>query len=365
MERGMHLGEYQVLAMLVPMTLWVAIEGALPAGWGMAGWVIALPVAWLALNLLPVLLGIKSERIRWWATLMGCVIWAVFHRRSDGMEGLFAYLWIVIGILSFCGWVVVGWRASMEWPGKFGIALRMSVGVGLHLAAIGLGWRYGWGWTLAAGAMIGAAWARVVFDPGSQGFGPIYRTVAGKGILITIDDGPDPKDTQVLLDLLDLHHAKAVFFMIGEKVKLHPETAREVIRRGHEIGNHTLTHPQASFWGAGPGRTRREIEDCQKVIQEVTGILPTIFRAPCGHRNLFTHPIAEELGLEVMAWNRRGYDAVETDATKVLARVLPRLSEGDIVLIHEATPIAAEVLSGLLEGMASRGLKSVSPAEQC
>ena len=137
--------------------------------------------------------------------------------------------------------------------------------------------------------------------------------------------------------------------MIGEKVRAHPELAREVIRRGHEIGNHTLTHPQASFWCAGPWRTRREIAGCQQIIEEITGIKPRWFRAPVGHRNLFTHPVATDLGLRVMAWNRRGFDAVEKDAEKVLARILPDLSPGDIVLLHEATPIAAEVLRGVLE----------------
>ncbi|MEX1115730.1 MAG: polysaccharide deacetylase family protein [Akkermansiaceae bacterium] len=172
--------------------------------------------------------------------------------------------------------------------------------------------------------------------------------------MITIDDGPDPYDTPVLLDLLDRHQTKAVFFMIGLKVLEHPELAREVVRRGHQIGNHTLTHPQASFWCAGPWRTRREIAECQRVIEEVTGTRPRWFRAPVGHRNFFTHPIARALGLEVMAWNRRGFDAVEKDVQKVLARILPNLQAGDIVLLHEATPIAGKVLAGVLTTLESR-----------
>jgi peptidoglycan/xylan/chitin deacetylase (PgdA/CDA1 family) len=85
------------------------------------------------------------------------------------------------------------------------------------------------------------------------------------------------------------------------------------------------------------------------VLEDITGVKPRWFRAPVGHRNFFTHPIATALGMQVMAWNRRGYDAVETDASKVLARILPGLAPGDIVLMHEGTPIAAEVLEGVLE----------------
>src|SRR5690606_21986982 len=70
------------------------------------------------------------------------------------------------------------------------------------------------------------------------------------------------------------------------------------------------------------------------------------------HRNWFTHPVAHALGLEVVAWNRRGFDAVGQDAEKVLGRILPELSAGDIVLLHEATPIAEKVLDGVLAACA-------------
>jgi peptidoglycan/xylan/chitin deacetylase (PgdA/CDA1 family) len=217
--------------------------------------------------------------------------------------------------------------------------------------AVGIGIKFGWPWAILGGAGIAGFFCWVVLNPYSQILGPVRRMNDDEQILITIDDGPDPRDTPVLLDLLDRHQTKAVFFMIGEKVRAHPELTREVVRRGHEIGNHTLTHPQASFWCAGPWRTRREISTCQKLIEEVTGIRPRWFRAPAGHRNWFTHPVASALGLQVMAWNRRGFDAVEKDAGKVLARILPHLSNGDIVLLHEATPIADGVLGGVLENV--------------
>jgi peptidoglycan/xylan/chitin deacetylase (PgdA/CDA1 family) len=85
----------------------------------------------------------------------------------------------------------------------------------------------------------------------------------------------------------------------------------------------------------------------------VTGFKPRLFRAPVGHRNLFTHPVAAALGLQVMAWSRRGFDAVETDAGKVLERIVAHLGPGDIVLMHEATPIAEQVLEGVLSASQS------------
>ncbi len=351
-ERGMHLGEYRVLSALVPASLWIGIGGWLSGRLGLAGWLVALPLAFLALNVLPFVVAAKSRGGQWRFTLVAFLVWAVVQRQAGGVVGVFSYLWIGIGILNLSATLILVWRATMRWSGKRGIAWRMAVLVAVHVSALALGWKLGWGWTLAAFVVIASTWCRITFDPGCQAFGPVFRTVAGKGVLITIDDGPDPHDTPRVLDFLDHHHAKAVFFMIGEKVRAHPELAREVVRRGHEIGNHTMTHPQASFWAAGPVRTRQEIADCQETIREVTGVTPHLFRAPCGHRNVFTHPITEELGLDVMAWNRRGYDAVEKDAGKVLARILPGLSAGDIVLLHEATPIAEAVLSGVLERLA-------------
>lgn len=347
--RGMNLGEYRVLAVLMPVTLLVAIAHPLAAWWGtVAGWITAFPATFLALNLLPFLLGIRSRHIQWLVSSVASVVWACFHVGGTGLTAFLAWLWIGVAAINLTASAVLLWRSTMRWQGGGGIAWRIFLLVALHVAAVVVGWKFGWPWGLACGAVVAALVCRSILDPGCQWLGPVYRTITEDEILVTIDDGPDPHDTPLLLDLLDRHDTKAIFFMIGEKVRAHPELAREVIRRGHEIGNHTLTHPQGSFWCAGPWRTWREIAACQKVIQEATGKKPRLFRAPVGHRNLFTHPVCAVLGLDVMGWNRRGYDAVEKDAEKVLGRILPEMSRGDIVLLHEATAIAEEVVGGVL-----------------
>jgi peptidoglycan/xylan/chitin deacetylase (PgdA/CDA1 family) len=348
-RRGMHRHEFQVLAVLVPLTVLIAIGDCLVSALGaVAGVLLAVPLAFLALNLLPFIFGAGSQSRQWLLWLAACLAWAVFRREADGVVGILAYVWLGIAVMNLAAAVVLAWRRSMRWQGSPGIVWRAFLFVIFHAAAVGIGFRFGWVWALACGAAIAAIFCWTVLNPRSQILGPVRCQTDDDEILITIDDGPDPHDTPMLLDLLDRYQTKAVFFMIGEKVRAHPELAREVVRRGHEIGNHTLTHPQASFWCAGPWRTRREIAGCQQVIREITGITPRWFRPPVGHRNLFTHPVASTLGLQVMAWNRRGFDAVEKDVAKVLARILPDLSRGDIVLLHEATPIAVEVLEGVL-----------------
>ena len=355
--RGMHLGEYRAFSVLIPLSAFVIIGTWLASMLGIAAWLLAIPVTFLALSLLPFVCLAKSPLTQWriWSTL--CLVWAIFHCRSAGLAGLFSYMWIGIMAMGVVAECLLAFQELMDLPGKCGIVVRILLLILLHAVAAFIGYKFGWPLGIAAAVAIAAAFCWAVLNPGCQWLGPVYRTIADDEILITIDDGPDPHDTPLLLDLLDRHHTKAIFFMIGEKVRAHPELAREVLRRGHEIGNHTLTHPAGSFWCAGPWRTYREIAGCQQAIEKATGIKPHLFRAPVGHRNFFTHPIASTLGLEIMAWNRRGYDAVEKDAGKVLERILPGLTPGDIVLLHEATPIAEEVLAGVL------GRKQFNPEE--
>ena len=348
--QGMHLGEHRAFSVLIPLTVFVAIGSPLSSMVvGVGGWLLAIPTSFICLNLLPLVFQAKTPQSQWQSWSFACWIWAIFRCDASGPAALFAYIWIGIMLVETLAGGFLAFQKTLVLPGKCGIFWRVAWLSLLHVAAFAIGYEFGWPWGVGAGAIIAASYCWAVLNPGCQWLGPVYRTTSDGEILITLDDGPDPHDTPILLDLLDRHQTKAIFFMIGEKARAHPELAREVVRRGHEIGNHTLTHPQASFWCASPWRTWREIAGCQRVIEEITGKKPRLFRAPVGHRNLFTHPIARALGLEVMAWNRRGYDAAQKDAAVVLARILPNLTLGDIVLLHEATPIAEKVLAAVLE----------------
>ena len=117
------------------------------------------------------------------------------------------------------------------------VAGCFAVGFGIHLVLFGV---------LCAGTL----------NPNSRIFGPI-ESRCGSGVWLTLDDGPDPLNTPAILDLLDAYGVKATFFVIGEKAEQHPDLIREIARRGHQIGNHTWSHPQASFWCHGPIRTYR------------------------------------------------------------------------------------------------------------
>jgi peptidoglycan/xylan/chitin deacetylase (PgdA/CDA1 family) len=188
-------------------------------------------------------------------------------------------------------------------------------------------------------------------------------------VALTFDDGPDPEVTPKVLDLLDRFGARGSFFCIGRKVAAHPEMAREIARRGHRVENHTWSHPHL-FACYGPAAQRREVARTQEVIADATGRRPAFFRSPAGFRNLFLDRELQAAGLTLAAWTRRGYDAVESDAEKIAARLLRGLAPGDVLLLHDGStlhdggnPVVLEALPRVLDGLSSRGLRSVPLGE--
>jgi len=346
--RAMHDGERLVLGIIVPLTVFAALSEWLVRWIGpLAGWLLLLPVGFVTLNALGFFVPGRKVGTQWWSWLLLLTAWGWWRKDEGGYITCFSWLWLGVFALNAVAHLILllGWTLKLNgWPG---MAWRLGLFAVLHLVCFVDHWFWGWTWALVGAATISGICCLAVLRPRCQWLGPVTAFREGQLPLITIDDGPCPEETPALLDVLDHHGLKAVFFVIGEKVRAHPELAREIVRRGHQIGNHTMTHPQATFWCAGPWRTKREILECQKIITETTGVTPTLFRAPVGHRNLFTHPITNELGLEVMAWSRRGFDAVEKDVGKILERILP-VDRGDIVLMHEGTGIASQVLEGIL-----------------
>ena len=204
--------------------------------------------------------------------------------------------------------------------------------------------------------LLGPNWTRLPLPAAAQ------RQVA-----ITIDDGPDPEVTPRLLDVLDRYGARATFFCIGERVAAHPGLAREIVRRGHALENHSHRHLHR-FSLLGPRAMAAEVARAQDEIASAVAEGPRFFRAPAGLRNPFLDPILTRLGLQLASWTRRGFDTVTGCPDVVLARLVRCLGAGDILLLHDGNaartpagvPVAVEVLPRLLETVAAQHLMPVT-----
>lgn len=354
---GHHRAEWRVLSLLVPLVSGAAVFDAL---WRLGGpwlaWAGVLPATFLVLHVLAFVLGGKdapSQWRRWDLLLTAWTLWQLFLVPESGVAWAM-YLWIAVVLLNAFAFLPRAWRWLMTHPALCTTNVRWGIALLVHTPAVAVGWKFGWPWGIACLPVLGAIWCCGTFLPNSRMFGPVARRTEEREILLTIDDGPDPEDTPALLDLLDQHGRKAVFFVIGEKVRRFPELAREIVRRGHELGNHTMTHPAGTFWCAGSARTRREIAECSRAIEEVTGRKPRWFRAPAGHRNWFTHPVLRELGLELVGWRKRAYDTIRRDVDGIVRDLTDGTEPADILLLHEATPVAKEVMVGVLRGVSSK-----------
>jgi peptidoglycan-N-acetylglucosamine deacetylase len=229
-----------------------------------------------------------------------------------------------------------------------------------------LWWRLGWQWGLPLLLLSHLPFLWGTFVPGSRLFSPVLRRLptGERAVWLTIDDGPS-EDTAALLDLLDAHGAQATFFLVGERAARRPELVREIARRGHGIGNHSMRHPQAWFWALGPRRLRAEVADAQAVLAGITGTPPRWFRAVVGMANPFTAAAIAPHGLARVAWSARGFDAVDADPARSVARIERALHPGAIVLLHEGARHGRNVaqLDLLLRRLDARGYRCTLPEE--
>ena len=154
-------------------------------------------------------------------------------------------------------------------------------------------------------------------------------------IALTFDDGPNDPHTLRLLDVLAKYEAKATFFLIGKYVRQRPEIARAVQAAGHQIGNHTYSHPNLIFLSSG--QLRQELEDCNKALEDALGMTPSLFRPPFGGRRPGVLRTAARMGLKTVMWSVSGYDWKAQSPEFILDKVTPGLnsSRADIVLLHD------------------------------
>jgi peptidoglycan/xylan/chitin deacetylase (PgdA/CDA1 family) len=176
--------------------------------------------------------------------------------------------------------------------------------------------------------------------PTSQIYGHTICRVreATKTIALTYDDGPNPKETPRLMEVLERHGAKATFLLIGKWAEREPALIRELVGAGHAIGNHTFTHPRMALRTMGQLREellrcREAIEAAEVEISEVDG--RALMRPPYGTRRPATLRVLKQEGYVPLLWSITCYDWRRTATPPKLVRRASRARDGDIILLHD------------------------------
>jgi len=158
--------------------------------------------------------------------------------------------------------------------------------------------------------------------------------VSEKVVALTFDDGPSRKWTPLILEALKTKGVKATFFMIGEHVQKYPEVARQVAFEGHDLGIHTFHHKNMVF--VGEDELKKDIEDTQALIKEVTGKQTKLFRPPKAWLTQGEKKRIRRWGFKTVLWNLNSKDWVTFDDKYMLKYLLAHVRPGDILLFHDS-----------------------------
>lgn len=217
--------------------------------------------------------------------------------------------------------------------------------------------------TAVAGAWIGYAWLPHLATPACVWRGP----KTARRMALTFDDGPDPTWTPRILDVLSARDVRATFFVIGERAVRSPDLVRAMTHAGHEVANHSWSHP--NLWFCSPRRTATEIERAHRLLIELTGSAPRYFRPPWGIVNAPMFSVLRRHGLTCVFWSAQPEGLRPVSAALQAQRVLARARPGAIVDLHDAegTPAAPqrvhEALPAMIDGLRRDGYELTTVSE--
>lgn len=209
------------------------------------------------------------------------------------------------------------------------------------------------------------------FFPGSGVFMPVIKVGSpdSEKIAITFDDGPDPRTTPFLLDLLASYNTIATFFVTGCNARANPDLIKKILRAGHSIGNHTYTHDVLVMLKSGKNLAL-EIDSAQDFFKTM-GITPMAFRPPAGVVNPKLGPLLKKRGMICVHYSCSARDMGNRRIHRLSAKILKKAKAGDIVLLHDACPDSRRFsvekwlaeIDKILAGISQKGL-TTSPLDR-
>ena len=194
---------------------------------------------------------------------------------------------------------------------------------------------------------------------------PIYCVEPQDGekkISISFDAAWGADDTDTLIDILGKYHVKATFFLVGQWVDTYPEEVKKLSEAGHEVMNHSDTHPY--FTQCSTETVIKEIETCNDKIEAITGVRPTLIRCPYGDYNDSVVNTIRSLGMEPIQWSIDSWDWMDTStADSICERVISRAKPGGIILCHNDAEYTPDALDRILSTLIDEGYTFVPISE--
>ena len=203
---------------------------------------------------------------------------------------------------------------------------------------------------------------RAVLASGTTRQLPIYSVQKDdKVVALTFDAAWGNEDTNDLIDILDRYDIKATFFVVGQWVDKYPESVLALHNAGHEIMNHSDTHPHMTQLSADD--MIKQVEGCSSKIEKVTGVKPNLFRPPYGDYNDSVISTLKNAGYYTIQWDVDSLDWKELSAEQITKRVLDKTQPGSIVLFHNAALHTPEALPMILESLKAKDIQLVKISE--
>ncbi len=190
-------------------------------------------------------------------------------------------------------------------------------------------------------------------------------------VALTFDDGPSPRYTPAILDVLREKGVKATFFVVGKHVEKYPEIARKIVLDGHEIGNHTYSH--RDLVPASQRTVLREINQAEQVIEKICRVKPSLFRPPRGLYSESVRQLVVEQGYTMVLWSVSTLDWSGLTACMILRRVKKYARNGSIILFHDSGALlkregglrdrTVKALSQVIDYLSSQNLQFVTVSQ--
>jgi len=178
-------------------------------------------------------------------------------------------------------------------------------------------------------------------------------------VALTFDDGPNPKFTPKVLDLLIEFNAKATFFCIGKNAEKYPDLVERIISEEHVIGNHSFSHTN-NYGFLSTRKVKEDIQRGQHIFKDLTNLDLKLFRPPFGVTNPNISKALKELNLNAMGWSIRSLDTIAKNPDKVFKKITKDFKKGDVILLHDTNELSLIVLKQLLLFLKENKVKTIT-----